>query len=68
MKEQSSILTPKNDLSWCKKNKNRRTKITKTNRLETFSLPFKMKEKTKGGLVLAETTLNEATSCFTSVV
>ena len=28
-------------------------------------LPFKMKEKTKGGLIMAETTFRETTSCVT---
>ena len=55
-KEQSSILTPNNKLVGVKPTKEE-PKLPKTNRMETLVLPFKMKEKTKGGLVLAETTL-----------
>ena len=57
MKEQSSILTPKNDLIGVKKSKKEEPKLPKPTGWRLLVLPFKMKEKTKGGLVLAETTL-----------
>ena len=56
-KQQSSILTPNNDLIGLKKSKKEETKIPKPTGWRLLVLPFKMKEKTKGGLVLAETTL-----------
>ena len=57
-KEQSSILTPNNDLIGVKKSeKKEEPKLPKPTGWRMLVLPFKMKEKTKGGLVLAETTL-----------
>ena len=58
MKEQSSILTPNNDLVGVKKSK-QEPKLPKPTGWRLLVLPFKMKEKTKGGLVLAETTLEK---------
>ena len=60
MKEQSSILTPNNDLIGVKKSEKKEEKepkLPKPTGWRMIVLPFKMKEKTKGGLVLAETTL-----------
>ena len=57
MKEQSSILTPNNDLVGVKKSKKEEPKLPRPTGWRLLVLPFKMKEKTKGGLVLAETTL-----------
>ena len=60
MKEQSSILTPNNDLIGVKKSEKKEEKEPKLPQptgWRMLVLPFKMKEKTKGGLVLAETTL-----------
>ena len=56
-KEQSSILTPNNDLIGVKKSKKEEGKIPKPTGWRLLVLPFKMKDKTKGGIVLAETTL-----------
>tara|TARA_B100000085_G_scaffold46332_1_gene39595 strand:+ start:52 stop:402 length:351 start_codon:yes stop_codon:yes gene_type:complete len=65
-KEQSSILTtpktkieiPNTDLVGVKKSeKKEEAKIPKPTGWRMLVLPFKMKEKTKGGLVLAEATL-----------
>ena len=55
-KEQSSILTPKNDLVGVKKSKPE-PKLPKPTGWRMLVLPFKMKEKTKGGVHLAESTL-----------
>jgi chaperonin GroES len=57
MKEQSSILTPKNDLIGVKKSKKEEPKLPKPTGWRLLVLPFKMKEKTKGGVILAEDTL-----------
>ena len=57
MKEQSSILTPKNDLIGVKKSKKEEPKLPKPTGWRLVVLPFKMKEKTKGGVILAEDTL-----------
>ena len=57
-KEQSSILTPNNDLIGVKKSE-KEPKLPKPTGWRLLVLPFKMKEKTKGGLVLAETTLEK---------
>ena len=57
MKEQSSILKQNNDLIGLKKSKKEEAKIPKPTGWRLLVLPFKMKEKTKGGIVLAETTL-----------
>ena len=56
-KEQSSILTPNNDLIGVKKSKKEEPKLPQPTGWRMLVLPFKMKDKTKGGLVLAETTL-----------
>jgi len=56
-KEQSSILTPNNDLIGVKKSKKEEPKLPKPTGWRMLVLPFKMKETTKGGIVLAETTL-----------
>ena len=67
-KEQSSILTtpktkieiPNTDLVGVKKSeKKEEAKIPKPTGWRLLVLPFKMKEKTKGGLVLAESTLEK---------
>ena len=58
-KEQSSILTPNNDLVGVKPTKKEERKLPKPTGWRLLVLPFKMKEKTKGGLVLAETTLEK---------
>ena len=59
MKEQSSILTPNNKLVGVKPSKTEEPKLPKPTGWRLLVLPFKMKEKTKGGLVLAETTLEK---------
>ena len=56
-KQQSSILTPNNDLVGVKKSKKEEPKLPKPTGWRLIVLPFKMKEVTKGGLHLAETTL-----------
>ena len=58
-KEQSSILTPNNDLIGVKKSKKEEPKLPKPTGWRLLVLPFKMKETTKGGIVLAETTLEK---------
>ena len=55
-KEQSSILTPNNDLIGVKQSE-KEPKLPQPTGWRLLVLPFKMKETTKGGLVLAETTL-----------
>ena len=55
-KEQSSILTPNNKLVGVKKSKEE-PKLPQPTGWRLLVLPFKMKEKTKGGIHLAETTL-----------
>ena len=57
MKEQSSILKPNNKLVGVKPSKTEEPKLPKPTGWRLLVLPFKMKEKTKGGIVLAETTL-----------
>ena len=57
MKEQSSILTPNNDLIGVKKSKTEEPKLPKPTGWSLSVLPFKMKDKTQGGIHLAETTL-----------
>ena len=57
MKEQSSILTPNNKLVGVKPTEKEEPKLPKPTGWRMLVLPFKMKETTKGGLVLAETTL-----------
>ena len=63
-KEQSSILTPKqkievpnNSLVGVKSEKKQEPKLPKPTGWRLLVLPFKMKETTKGGIHLAETTL-----------
>ena len=57
-KEQSSILMPKNDLVGVKKSeKKEEAKIPKPTGWRILVLPFKMKEKSKGGLHFAEATV-----------
>ena len=56
-KEQSSILTPNNDLVGVKKSKKEEPKLPQPTGWRLLVLPFKMKEKTKGGVILAEDTL-----------
>ena len=65
-KEQSSILTPKKQIEIPKKElvgvekiKKEEGKIPRPTGWRILVLPFKMKEKTKGGLMLAETTLEK---------
>ena len=61
-KEQSSILTPNNDLIGVKKSEKKEEKepkLPKPTGWRLLVLPFKMNEKTKGGLHLAETTLEK---------
>ena len=60
MKEQSSILTPNNDLIGVKKSEKKEEKepnLPKPTGWRMIVLPFKMKEKTKGGLILADAAL-----------
>ena len=59
MKEQSSILKPNNKLVGVKPSKTEEPKLPKPTGWRLLVLPFKMKEKTKGGLVLSETTLEK---------
>ena len=57
MKEQSSILKPNNKLVGVKPTEKEEPKLPKPTGWRLLVLPFKMKETTKGGIVLAETTL-----------
>ena len=56
-KEQSSILTPNNKLVGVKPTKTEEPKLPKPTGWRLLVLPFKMKEKTIGGVILAEDTL-----------
>ena len=56
-KEQSSILKPNNELIGLKKSKKESPKLPRPTGWRMLVLPFKMKEKTKGGVILAEDTL-----------
>ena len=56
MKEQSSILKPNNKLVGVQPTK-QEPKLPKPTGWRLLVLPFKMKEKTKGGVILAEDTL-----------
>ena len=57
-KEQSSILTPNNNLIGVKKSeKKEEPNLPRPTSWRLLVLPFKMKEKTKGGVILAEDTL-----------
>ena len=60
--EQSSILTPNNNLIGVKKTKkvtNESTKLPQPTGWRLLVLPFKMNEKTKGGVILGESTLEK---------
>ena len=57
MKEQSSILKPNNKLVGVKSSETESPKLPKPTGWRMLVLPFKMKEKTKGGVILAEDTL-----------
>ena len=63
MKEQSSILPPKNKIKIGTpriigaKPKKKEPKLPRPTGWRLLVLPFKMKEKTKGGVILAENTL-----------
>ena len=71
-KEQSSILTPSQKIKVPKKklvgveSKKEEPKLPKPTGWRLLVLPFKMKEKTKGGVILAETYFRETASCITS--
>ena len=56
-KEQSSILRPNNKLVGVKPSKTEEPKLPRPTGWRLLVLPFKMKEKTKGGVILAEDTL-----------
>ena len=67
MKEQSSTSNqnlPKNKLALEEKYKRQDEDLPKPTGWRLLVLPFKMKDKTKGGLVLAESTLRTTTSSF----
>ena len=60
--EQSSILTPNNDLIGVKKTKkvtNESTKLPQPTGWRLLILPFKMNDNTKGGMYLGESTLEK---------
>ena len=57
MKEQSSILKPNNKLVGVKPSKTEEPKLPRPTGWRLLVLPFKMKEKTIGGVILAEDTL-----------
>ena len=60
--EQSSILTPNNDLVGVKKSKkvtDESTKLPQPTGWRMLVLPFKMKEKTKGGIIMGQDTLEK---------
>ena len=60
--EQSSILTPNNDLIGVKKTKKvteESTKLPQPTGWRLLVLPFKMKEKTKGGIIMGQDTLEK---------
>ena len=56
-KQQSSILKPNNKHVGVKSSKIESPKLPKPTGWRMLVLPFKMKEKTKGGVILAEDTL-----------
>ena len=56
-KEQSSILTPNNKLVGVKSTKTEEPKLPQPTGWRMLVLHFKMKDKTKGGVILAEDTL-----------
>ena len=62
--EQSSILTPNNNLIGVKKSKPEKvteasTKLPQPTGWRMLVLPFKMKEKTKGGIIMGQDTLEK---------
>jgi chaperonin GroES len=60
--EQSSILTPNNDLVGVKKSKKvteESTKLPQPTGWRMLVLPFKMKETTKGGIIMGQDTLEK---------
>ena len=62
--EQSSILTPNNNLIGVKKSKEEKvteesTKLSQPTGWRMLVLPFKMKEKTKGGIIMGQDTLEK---------
>ena len=60
--EQSSILTPKNNLIGVKKSKKvteESTKLPQPTGWRMLVLPFKMKETTKGGIIMGQDTLEK---------
>ena len=60
--EQSSILTPNNDLVGVKKSKkvtDESTKLPQPTGWRMLVLPFKMKETTKGGIIMGQDTLEK---------
>ena len=62
--EQSSIFTPNNDLIGVKKSKSEQvteesTKLPQPTGWRILILPFKMNQKTKGGVILGESTLEK---------
>ena len=62
--EQSSILTPNNDLIGVKKSKPEKvteeaTKLPQPTGWRILVLPFKMKETTKGGIIMGQDTLEK---------
>ena len=60
--EQSSILTPNNDLVGVKKSTKvteELTKLPQPTGWRMLVLPFKMKEKTKGGIIMGQDTLEK---------
>ena len=60
--EQSSILTPNNGLVGVKKSKkvtDESTKLPQPTGWRMLVLPFKMKEKTKGGIIMGQDTLEK---------
>ena len=60
--EQSSILTPNNDLIGVRKSKkvtHESQKLPQPTGWRILILPFKMKEKTKGGIFIGESTLEK---------
>ena len=65
MKEQSSILTPNNDLVGVKKSnkkieKKEEPKLPQPTGWRILVLPFTPKEKTKGGIIIAQESLDKA--------
>ena len=56
-KQQSSILKPNNKLVGVKSSKTESPNLPRPTGWRMLVLPFKMKEKTKGGVILAEDTL-----------